>query len=194
MRGARYGFPGWPDTVEQKNGKHKTVYIDRRDEAGRRARDYLAVAKTPQELAGRLLALVAMARYADEHAVAQSARSFYPLPVPRALRWSDEAVDLIDELAAERLPDHLTKAKREERAKQREQDAERQRLRASVEERFARSADLSAERRAELVDDAGRAYGPYAPEAWNVRERIKELERTDADPDGTGPANGSSDQ
>jgi hypothetical protein len=46
------------------------------EEAGRQARDYLAVAPTPQELAGRLIALVGMARYADEGAVAQSARSF----------------------------------------------------------------------------------------------------------------------
>jgi hypothetical protein len=58
MRGARYVFPGWPERVEQKKGEQKTVYIDRREEAGRRARDYLAVARTPQELAGRLLAIV----------------------------------------------------------------------------------------------------------------------------------------
>jgi hypothetical protein len=39
MRGARCGFPGWPETVEQKNGRQKTVYIDRREDAGRKARE-----------------------------------------------------------------------------------------------------------------------------------------------------------
>ena len=75
MRGARYGFPGWVEETQTKGGKAKTVYIDRRAHAGAKARKYLSVAKTGQELAGRLLALVAMARYADEAAVAQSAQS-----------------------------------------------------------------------------------------------------------------------
>jgi hypothetical protein len=47
----------------------------------------------------------------------------------------------------------------------------------------ARADALSAEQRADLVDDAGRAYGPYEPEAWKVRERIKELDRTEAGPE-----------
>jgi hypothetical protein len=179
MRGARYGFPGWPETVEQKNGRQKTVYLDRREDAGAKARDYLSVAKTPQELAGRLLALVAMARYADEGAVAQSARSFYSLPVPRALPWSDEVGDLIDELAAERLPDHLTQAKREERTRQREAQAEHRRLGESVDQRLAQAGELAAEQRAELVRDAERAWGPHSPEAWKLRQRIKEIEQAD---------------
>jgi hypothetical protein len=90
MRGARYGFPGWVEQTETKGGKSKTVYIDRRDDAGAKAREYLSVAKTPQELAGRLLALVAMARYAEEGAVAQSAQSYYHLPVPRRLPWGGD--------------------------------------------------------------------------------------------------------
>ena len=45
-----------------------------------------------------------MARYADEGAVAQSARSYYHLPVPAGLPWSGEIVDLIDDVASERLP------------------------------------------------------------------------------------------
>lgn len=102
---------------------------------------------------------------------------------PRALPWSDQVVDLIDELAAERLPDRLTEARRQERAKQREAEAERERLQVSVDERLTRADELSAEQRAELAADAGRAYGPYAPEAWKVRERINQLDRTEADPE-----------
>jgi hypothetical protein len=75
MRGAGYGFPGWVEHTQTKGGQPKTAYIDQRADAGAKAREYLSLAKTGPELAGRLLALVAMARYADEGAVAQSARS-----------------------------------------------------------------------------------------------------------------------
>jgi ParB/RepB/Spo0J family partition protein len=85
MRGARYGFPGWVEQTQTRGGKAKTVYIERRADAGAKAREYLSVAKTAQDLAGRLLALMAMARYADEAAVAQSAQSYYHLPVPGGL-------------------------------------------------------------------------------------------------------------
>ena len=99
MRGARYGFPGWAEETRTKGGKAKTVYVDRRDDAGAKARQYLSVAKTGQEVAGRLMALVAMARYADEGAVAQSAQSYYQLPVPRGLPWTGEIIDLIDSIS-----------------------------------------------------------------------------------------------
>jgi hypothetical protein len=69
-----------------------------------------------------------MARYADEGAVAQSAQSYYHLPAPAGLPWSGEIVDLIDALAADRLPDHLTAPKRAERAEQRQREAERERF------------------------------------------------------------------
>jgi hypothetical protein len=48
---------------------------------------------------------MAMARYADEGAVAQSAQSYYHLPVPTGLPWSGEIIDLIDDLAFERSRD-----------------------------------------------------------------------------------------
>ena len=149
LRGARYGFPGWVEESETKSGKRKTVYIDRREEAGAKAREYLSVAKTGQELAGRLLALVAMARYADERAVAQSGRSFYHLPLPAGLPWQGDIVDLIDELAAERLPDHLTKALRERRARERaeEERLERSGRRPGGASRPGRSASTSCRSR-----------------------------------------------
>jgi hypothetical protein len=180
MRGARYGSPGWPQTMEQKNGKTKTVYIERRDEAGSKAREYLSVARSAPELAGRLLALVVMARYADEEAVARSARSFYALATPRSLPWSDEVVDLIDELAAERLPDHLICVLREQRRAQRERQADRERLRASVAQRLEGAGTLSAEEREQLGQDAQAAYGPWSPEAHRIMRLLREL---DADAD-----------
>jgi len=153
MRGARYGFPGWPQESETKTGKPKLDYLDRA-EAGARAREYLGVAKTASDYAGRLLALVVMARYAKEDAVARSNRSFSPLSVGRSLPWSGEVLDLVDELAAERLSDHLTAAVREQRAGERAQEAEEAERRASIDERSARLDELGADERAQLLEDA----------------------------------------
>lgn len=71
MRGARYGFPGWITTEETKRGS-KRRYIEQRGDAKVKAAEYLAGAKTAGELAGRTLALLLMAVYADENAVANS--------------------------------------------------------------------------------------------------------------------------
>jgi ParB/RepB/Spo0J family partition protein len=181
MRGARYGFPGWVEQSQTKGSKPKTVYLERRGEAGAKAGEYLSVAKTAQEAAGRLLALVAMARYVDEAAVAQSARSHYQLPVPAGLPWGGEIVDLIDELAAERLPDHLTAKKRAERAEQRERDAEREALRRSIADRIARGGELDAYERSQLREDVEQAYAYWSPEARNLTEQLDELDRQPAD-------------
>ena len=114
-RGARYGFPGWSTTVEQKNGKTKTEYRGPGD-AATKAREFLAGATTPAELAGRCIALITMARYADEHAVAASQRSFYQLHVgANGVPWGGEALNLLDEIATERLPEHLTQRVRDDK-------------------------------------------------------------------------------
>jgi hypothetical protein len=190
MRGPRYGFSGWVDETPTKDGKAKTVYIERRADAGAKAREYLSVAKTGQELAGRLLALVAMARYADEGAVAQSAQSYYHLPVPCGLPWSGEIVDLIDDLASERLPDHLTAKKRAERAEQREQEAELVILRESIADRLARGGELDTEERSQLREEIERAYGRYTPQAYDLTEQLDEFDReaSEAPGDETKPA------
>ena len=181
MRGARYGFPGWVEETQTKGGRPRTVYIERRGDAGAKAREYLAVAKTGQEAAGRLLALVAMARYADEAAVAQSAQSYYHLPVPAGLPWGGEIVDLIDELAAERLPDHLTAKKRAERGEQREREAEREALRRSIADRIGRGGELDADERSQLREEVEQAYDYWSPEARELREQLDELDRQAAD-------------
>jgi ParB/RepB/Spo0J family partition protein len=182
MRGARYGFPGWVEQTQTKGGKPKTVYIERRADAGAKAREYLSVAKTGQEVAGRLLALVAMARYADEGAVAQSAQSYYHLPVPSGLAWAEEIVDMIDELAAERLPDHLTADKRAERAEQRQQEAEREARRQSITDRIARGSELDAEERCQLREEIEQAYGRWSAQADELNQQLDELDREASKP------------
>lgn len=108
MRGARYGFPGWTIETEKKNGSVKVEYPTR-SECADKAREFLAGAKTPADIAGRLLCLIAMARYADEAAVPMSKRSFASVRPHGGVPWSDEAIGLLDALCAERLPAHLTK-------------------------------------------------------------------------------------
>ena len=105
LRGARYGFPGWVEETEQPNGKTKRVYVDSRPEAERRAAEYLAGARNAAEIAGRQLALLAMAVYADEDAVAMSSRSYHYL-TPRG-PWAHEFGELLDELARDQLPERI---------------------------------------------------------------------------------------
>ena len=113
-RGARYGFPGWTETIERKNGTMKTEYLAPAG-ASAKAREYLDGAKTLAEIAGRSLALIAMARYSDEAAVPHSQRSFYELHVAaNGLPWGSEVVELIDAVASDRLPEHLTHRMRDE--------------------------------------------------------------------------------
>ena len=65
LRGARYGSPGWVSEQQRKSGAVKHVYLDR-GEAKRKARAFLEHASGAGEVAGRQIALLAMARYADE--------------------------------------------------------------------------------------------------------------------------------
>ena len=102
MRGARYGFPGWVTETTQKNGKPKYGYLEK-SEAGQRASDYLAGAGKPGEIAGRQLALLAMATYADQNAVAASSRSWHH--VKASGPWAAEVDELLDKLVADNLPD-----------------------------------------------------------------------------------------
>jgi ParB/RepB/Spo0J family partition protein len=75
MRGARYGLPGWVSETPQKNGRTKYGYLER-SEAEQHAREYLGRAEKAGEIAGRQVALLAMATYADQSAVAASNRSW----------------------------------------------------------------------------------------------------------------------
>jgi hypothetical protein len=61
MRGARYGFPGWPREVELRNGRTRLDYLAA-SEAEEKAREYIAVAKSAADVAGRLFALGALRR------------------------------------------------------------------------------------------------------------------------------------
>ena len=157
-----------------KRGKPKLDYLDRA-EAGARAREYLGVAKSASDYAGRMIALVVMARYAKEDAVARSNRSFSSLRAGRSLPWSADVLDLVDELAAERLSDQLTAAVREQRADERAQEGEQAQRRASIDERSARLDELGADERAQLLEDAREVLGSWSPEFLELRRRGEAL-------------------
>jgi ParB/RepB/Spo0J family partition protein len=181
MRGGRYGFPGWTEEVELKGGRRKVEYLAVA-EATEAARSYLANARTAADVAGRAIALIAMARYADERAVAKSQASFYSIDIyGPGLPWSSEVIDLIDEICADRLPEHLTREKREQRAEQREAEVERTRQEAEREQLVADAVErvdgLEPEARVDLLTEVEEKLGGFSHAAWPLRQRIGELQR-----------------
>jgi hypothetical protein len=189
MRGARYGFPGWVTVEETKRGA-KRRYIDQRADAQAKAVEYLAGATTAGELAGRTLALVVMAVYADEHAVANSNRAFHTVTVQTVLPWAGEVCELIDELAAEKLPtalmDPVLEPRRADRAERRAAHA----AQAAATERIAellRDRELDAQALDELEQLNPVAYGEYSTQAWELREKIR-ARRTALESGDTGEA------
>jgi ParB/RepB/Spo0J family partition protein len=190
MRGARYGFPGWTEEVEQKNGRRKVIYRDQ-GECREAARSFLDGAKTAAEVAGRLVALIAMARYAREDAVAQSNRAHYAIEVRdyygHGVPWSREVVDIVDAICAERLPDHLTKEVRQARAKARREQARAQRQERKreriVADALKRVDGLDAKQRDELVAEVEgqlEQLGGSRFDAHELTARVRELNDAEA--------------
>jgi len=177
MRGARYGFPGWVTIEETKRGS-KRRYIDQRGDAETKAVEYLSGAKTAGELAGRTLALLLMAVYADENAVANSNRAFHTVSVQTALPWAGEISELIDDIGGEKLPtalmDPILEARRARHAERRAAAA----AQTAAIERIAellRNGDLDTEVLDELEQLSPVAYGQYSPQAWELRNKIRLL-------------------
>jgi ParB/RepB/Spo0J family partition protein len=176
-RGARYAFPGWSTEGTQRGGKVKVEYLDK-TQAGAKAREFLGGGESIAEIAGRLFCLIAAARYADEHAVARSNRSMSWLNVRQGLPYSGEVVDLIDEICAQRLPEHLTAQVRADRAHQREVLVEHAREIAQARERIdaaiERAGELSEQERTQLDEDIELVHGRYSIEGHRLRKQLQE--------------------
>jgi len=173
-RGARIAFPGWPTETTRRNGTVKVTYLETYD-AARKAGEYLAGASKAGEVAGRSLALLAAARWADEQALPMSRRSLYTLGFARTfgVPWADEAAELLDDLLIERLSPEVTEriraakhAREERRAEEARREAEREQAVAelveqaptmTVEERRAEIARLQREYDFGVVDAETRA-------------------------------------
>jgi ParB/RepB/Spo0J family partition protein len=177
MRGARYGFPGWVQAITQANGKTKLVYIDQRPDAQRRASEYLCGATTSGELVGRQLALVAMAVYADQRAVAVSNRSWHD--VKGSGPWAAQVGELLDELVSDRLPTPavaLLEAVLADREQQREQALAESRVREAAIARLEgveqRIAELGAEDLARVREDLELAWAGWDPRQSELRQLV----------------------
>jgi ParB/RepB/Spo0J family partition protein len=178
MRGARYGFPGWVNVEETKRAT-KRRYIEQRSDAEAKAKaiEYLEGAKTAGELADHTLALLVMAVYAQEGAVAQSARAFHSVAVHSALPWAGDVPELIDELAAEKLPATLMDPILSERLARHEQRraaaAAKAEAEARVDELQARIEDLAIDELDELERLADVAYGEFTVAARRLRDAVR---------------------
>ena len=155
-RGARIAFPGWPTETTRRNGTVKVTYLQSY-EAAKKAREYLAGATKAGEVAGRSIALLAAARWADEQAVPMSRRSLYYERFDRTLGvpWGEEAGELLDELLIERLPHEVTEPIRAAKHEREQQRAEQQRIEAerahAVSELIEQAPTMTLEeRRAEI--------------------------------------------
>ena len=184
MRGARYGFPGWPVETTTKGGKPKVEYLGSGDAAAK-ARGFLGAAARTGEIAGRCLALAVMARYAKEECVAQSNRSFYELRVASwsdsGLPWERDALGLLEQLAEERLPQHLTAHVRKQRGKlaqeREEREPEQVAVRTEIAELVKRLPELGVEERAAAIGEVAERYGRWRPELAELHAAAAELER-----------------
>jgi ParB/RepB/Spo0J family partition protein len=170
MRGARYGFPGWVTETAQKNGKAKYGYLEK-PQAAERASDYLRGATKPGEIAGRQLALLAMATYADQNAVAISSRSWHEIKANGP--WAVEADELLDKLVADNLPDgalallepmlEKRKAEQEERSAARRAREEAVSRLKGVEERIGELTAQELDQAEGISTRSGLAGRPSTP-------------------------------
>jgi ParB/RepB/Spo0J family partition protein len=195
MRGARYGFPGWVTETTQKNGKTKYGYLEK-PEAANRAHDYLRGATKPGEIAGRQLALLAMATYADQNAVAASSRSWHA--IKSSGPWAVDAEELLDKLVADNLPDgaltllapilEKRKAEHEERFASRKARKEAASRLDGIEER---AGELTVEELEQAERDLDALWSRWTPEHTRLRDvlaaRRAELAASDKPVDDTEP-------
>jgi ParB/RepB/Spo0J family partition protein len=176
MRGARYGFPGWV-TIEKTKRATKRRYLEQRHDAQAKAIDYLQGAKTAGEFAGRTIALLMMAVYAKENAVAASNRAFHTVTVQSALPWAEEVAELIDELAAEKLPaaliDPVLSTRRAAHAARHAAAAEKADALQRVPELEARIDDLDAGELDELERVGRVAHGAYSIASHELRDKVR---------------------
>jgi ParB/RepB/Spo0J family partition protein len=178
MRGARYGLPGWVEETTQRNGKTKYVYIDQRSEAERKAAEYLAGARTAGEIAGRQIALIAMAVYTDQQAIAASNRSWHHVALKGP--WAHEVDGLLDELVTEKLPEPtvaLMAGMLEERKTHREEKLAEFKAREEAASRLEGIEDRIAELDIEDLDqvdaDLEAAWAGWTPRHSELRQLVK---------------------
>ena len=176
MRGARYGLPGWVSESPQKNGRTKYGYLERA-EAEQRASEYLGRAEKTGEIAGRQIALLAMAAYADQNAVAASNRSWHHIKARGP--WAGDLDGLLDALLPEKLPKRtlallkpvLAKRREEQATRAADRDA-REQAKARLEGIEDRIAELSVDQIDQAEQDLESAWTGWTPRHSAVRQML----------------------
>jgi hypothetical protein len=176
MRGARYGLPGWVSETPQKNGRTKYGYLERA-EAEQRASEYLGRAEKTGEIAGRQVALLVMATYADQSAVAASNRSWHHIKASGP--WAGELDELLDRLVREKLPEStlaliepvLAKRGEEQAARAADREA-REQAKARLEGIEDRVAELSVDQIDQAEQDLESAWTGWTPRHSAVRQML----------------------
>jgi len=183
-RGMRYGYPGWPIEPEKDSKDGKRTYLSVED-AGKRASEWLAQANSAPEVAGRLVSLLAMARYAQEQPLGATP-SYYRIDDDELLPWGGELLDMIDRLCKDRLPANLTKPARRELAERRAQARREERERAQATKRLDgfedRIAQMSADDRKQAIEDARLIYG-YGGRRFRIEALVRDTPLPHVEPD-----------
>ena len=176
MRGARYGLPGWMTETTQRNGKTKYVYVERA-EAEARASEYLAGAVKAGDIAGRQLALLVMAIYADQDAVAASNRSWHHVKVSGP--WAGDFDELLDGILRDRLPGSalaLLEPVLTRRRQQREDRAAARNIRDEAAARLDgledRIAELTIDQVEQAEQDLDTAWTGWTPGYSDLRQKL----------------------
>jgi hypothetical protein len=176
MRGARYGFPGWVTETTHNNGKTKYGYLDKA-ESEKRASGYLQGATKPGEIAGRQLALLAMATYADQNAVAASSRSWHHIKARG--HWAVDSDELLDKLVTDNLPDGalalLAPVLEKRKAEQQERSAARKAREDAVSRLDGiedRVGDLTVEELDQAERDLDAVWARWTPEHTKLRDHL----------------------
>jgi len=166
---------------KRKNGTTKAVYLDRSGPEAK-ARELLAGARSAAEIACRQVVLLAMARYADEEAIAQSQRSFHTLSPGRQLPFSGEVIDQLDAITAEKLPTHVLDRGREDRQRQAAERAKDREDQAWLQQQYEALEAMSAAQREAVLTEHEERFGSWGGQRWQLEQRIRELAEAEAPP------------
>ncbi|WP_230317288.1 hypothetical protein [Conexibacter sp. W3-3-2] len=200
LRGARYGFPGWVTEEATKGGKLKRTYLPNSGAAAVKAREYLAGAKTPGEHAGRCIALVVMAWFADERAVAQSSRSFKSVR-PAGLPWADEVPEILERYALAALPgDERLQERVADAVREREEQAARRARREEAREvvravtAIEDPADVTPEQLAAAQAAVAESFDTYTVERYDADRQLRAIAKAHKDAAAAAAANDATPQ
>lgn len=176
MLGARYSMPGWATATTQKNGKTKYGYLEK-PEAEQRADDYLRGADKTGEIAGRQLALLVMATYADQEAVAASNRSWHNIKASGP--WAADVDELLDKLVRDKLPDSALALLAPVLDKRNHEQQERSATRKAREDATARLdgieeriGELTIEQVDQTEQDLENAWAGWTPRYSTLRQLL----------------------